>query len=337
MYRCITVLDSIAPNGSRVLTFEIEFPRIVLAETVTHRINSQTGEVLFFADRTTTPEISKNSASSRAIPIKTMIQKVIDDPYIPERFSKNQAGMQESAYLEGTLHDLAVEQWKFAMDRAVNAALVMSDLGVHKQDANRLLEPFSWVTQVLTASEDGLSNFFAQRCHKDAHPAFRKIARMMYIATQNSIPHLLKYDEWHLPYYDQKENGSTDHTQERVKFVPTRCNSFPPSIKISAARCAWVSYFPPSDIVAERSATRALDTYEKLTSASPMHPSPMEHQLTPLFHDADRFMVGNIEGWIQFRKLHARERVHDFKATPSDIASWDINHSFLYHPRGELS
>jgi hypothetical protein len=51
--------DSISPDGVRLTTLEVVMPRIVLAEFNTHRM------------------LSRNSASSRAIPIEKMIRMVI--------------------------------------------------------------------------------------------------------------------------------------------------------------------------------------------------------------------------------------------------------------------
>ena len=52
------VADSMAPNGCRITTFELEFPRIILCEWNTHR------------------QISRNTASSRAIPVAKMIELI---------------------------------------------------------------------------------------------------------------------------------------------------------------------------------------------------------------------------------------------------------------------
>ena len=48
------IADSVCPKGVRMTTMEIEYPRFILAELNTHRM------------------LSKNSASSRAIPVKSM-------------------------------------------------------------------------------------------------------------------------------------------------------------------------------------------------------------------------------------------------------------------------
>jgi hypothetical protein len=66
--------DSFSQAGDRLTTFEITFPRIVLAEFNTHRV------------------ISRNSASSRAIPVTTMLRMLDADPSSRAHW-KNQKGM----------------------------------------------------------------------------------------------------------------------------------------------------------------------------------------------------------------------------------------------------
>src|ERR1044072_534502 len=68
--------DSRSPAGRRLTTLEATFPRFVLAEFNPHRVSS------------------RNSASSRAIPIAKQLRRVLDDPYVPIEFGSNQPGMQ---------------------------------------------------------------------------------------------------------------------------------------------------------------------------------------------------------------------------------------------------
>ena len=53
--------DSLNLSGNRLTTFELTFPRVILAEFNTHRM------------------ISRNAASSRAIPTEKLIQRVLDE------------------------------------------------------------------------------------------------------------------------------------------------------------------------------------------------------------------------------------------------------------------
>jgi hypothetical protein len=79
-YNVQIIADSIAV--SRLTTFEITMPKMVVAEFNTHCM------------------IARNSASSRAIPVERILAAVESDPVIPE-FGLNGAGMQAKAVLEG--------------------------------------------------------------------------------------------------------------------------------------------------------------------------------------------------------------------------------------------
>ena len=149
-YSAKVLADSISPDGVRLTTMEVTFPRIVLAEFNTHRM------------------FSRNSASSRAIPVEKMIQRVLDDPFSPVWWGKNQSGMQAAEELSGEALRLARQHWLDARDFAISCVRLFQapEISLHKQIANRLLEPFLWHTVVVTATE--WENFFALRCHKDA-------------------------------------------------------------------------------------------------------------------------------------------------------------------------
>jgi len=98
------------------------------------------------------------------------------------------------------------------------------NIGIHKQHANRLLEPWMWVTQVVTSSR--WDNFFALRCHKAAHPAFQKIARMMFLARRKSTPQVLDYCQWHLPFVPIKEQMAFEWVPQVGMNVPDLLKTF---------------------------------------------------------------------------------------------------------------
>lgn len=193
--------DSLSPSpaGYRLTTLEATFPRFVLAEFNTHRV------------------FSRNSASSRAIPIVKQLRRVLEDPYVPIEFGSNQPGMQAGPALGGEKMEAAEREWLRARDDAVRRVLglvtdpdafsadenlleilqqvegVIRDrtqpsewLNVHKQVANRLLEPFMWHTVIVTATE--WDNFWNLRCHPDAQPEIRLVAQGMRAAMEASEP-----------------------------------------------------------------------------------------------------------------------------------------------------
>ena len=298
-YSAIIHADSISEGGNRLTTMEVTFPRMVLAEFNTHRM------------------FSRNSASSRAIPVKKQIQRVLDSPFIPTYWGRNQSGMQAEEELTGTAREQAIQEWLIARDYAVEQVQNLLDLEAHKQLANRLLEPFMWHTVIVTATE--WSNFFALRANPMAQPEIRTIAEMMQALYDDSKPQLVKEGEWHLPLIQSNERDGVFEFSEDAQ-------------KISAARCARVSYLTHDGT---RDLQADLDLYERLVSGG--HMSPLEHVATPLtakrWHEkrdmaladldymytvegrqvsqvTDFVFSGNFRGWTQLRKLVPDE--HDF-------------------------
>jgi thymidylate synthase ThyX len=271
-YACKVICDSItAGSDVRLTTLEIAFPRIVLAEFNTHR------------------QFSRNSASSRAIPVEKRIAAVEADPFIPEQFGRNQRGMQAGEALEGEEARAALEVWELAIEDAINRARLLARRGVHKQLANRLIEPFCWHTVVVTATE--WSNFFGLRCNPAAQPEIQTIAGMMRTSMQESSPSLVGLGGWHLPYVRGYED---------VGYVQPGAPSRQWA-RISAARCARVSY-----LTHEGAHDPAADLLLADKLEAPGHMSPFEH---PAFVcEGHGEWIGNFRApWHQLRKLLPNE------------------------------
>jgi hypothetical protein len=271
-YEAKIITDSISPAGVRLTTLQVTFPRFILAEFNTHRM------------------LSRNSASSRAIPVKKRIEAVLADPFVPEKFGRNQKGMQahEEPISEYNT-DEAETAWRFSARLATHYAKRLDKLGVHKQWSNRLLEPFSWHTVVVTATD--WENFFHLRCHPDAQPEFQKIAGMMRDVMKASTPQTVLMGQWHLPYIrdvDWVETGLlTDSTWTQGGLLA----------RISSARCARTSYLTHEG-VRNVDADLALVNGKLLPSG---HMSPFEHPATPM--DTATEYYGNFKGWCSYRKL----------------------------------
>lgn len=315
MYRVSVERDSVSPAGRRLTTFVIEFPRIVLAETVTHRLNSDCWAEASLCERTTTPDVSKNSASSRAIPHERFVGKIKTDPYIPE-WTGAAKGMQGGVATRDQKFD-ADQAWLAARDSMLIFAEILNRVGVHKQDSNRLLEPWAWVTQVVTSS--AWDNFFALRCHEMAHPAFRKVARMMYLARRDSAPDRLDYGQWHLPFVPREQALGLSWLPVRMS-VPA-WGELPVELRRSAARCAWVSY---ENHLKEATDEACDATCERLVGSRPVHASPFEHQNTPAGPGlaAVSRLRSNIAGWVQARKLLPAERCDEYHPSEDEVRSW---------------
>ena len=193
--------------GVRLTTLLVRFPRIILAEVNTHRM------------------LSRCSASSRAVPVEKRIAAVRADPFVPESFGKNQRGMTAGAELNAELAMSSRDEWLAAAEAACAHAEALAQLGVHKQWANRLIEPFSWHEAIISATE--WSNFFNLRISPLAQPEMRRTAEAMKAAMSTSTPRVLRAHEWHLPLVTDEERA--DLGSDLL-------------IKLSVARCARVSY-----------------------------------------------------------------------------------------------
>lgn len=264
------VADSLSEKGVRLLTFELQYPRCIHGEVMTHRV------------------FSRNAMSSRAVPVAKMIAQVRDDPFVPQVWGMNQAGMQASAVADEETEFKARCAWLLAAENACQTAEYLNELGLHKQIVNRLLEPFQWMRTIVTATE--WENFFSLRDHPAAEPHFQRLAKAMREAAEKSNPTIRGMDSgpsqmWHLPYI---------RDEERQKFESQRQLA-----KISAARCARVSYLTHDGRVPD--VEEDLKLYERLAGSAPIHASPLEHQAYAYYDP--KHWSGNLRGWIQFRKL----------------------------------
>lgn len=264
--------DSISFEGKRLTTFQLLYPRFIHAELMTHRV------------------FSRNASSSRAIPVSKMIQMVREEPAMPIHWGKNQPGMQAKEEIQhvGAAQDI----WLRAARNAANIAEELYQIGLHKQVANRVLEPFQHISVVLTATE--FDNWFELRAHPDAQPEINCLAFRMQDAMAANTPKELDVGEWHLPYVtsDERQDAFFKNNPELLR-------------QISAARCCRVSYLKHDGSAASVSDDLAL--CEKLVGAKPLHASPFEHQATPDqlnevhgYHYPE--LHGNFTGWIQYRK-----------------------------------
>lgn len=278
------IADSISEEGKRITTLQLLYPRFIHAELMTHRV------------------FSRNASSSRAIPVKKMIDMVRNEPAMPIHWGLNQPGMQASVQLCGAHLENAKGLWLEAARNAAHVAEKMMEIGLHKQVANRILEPFQHISVVLTATE--FNNWRELRRHKDAQPEIQHLATEMDIRMDASTPKLLKAGEWHLPYI-------TDLDRQIMYEAGYRDNEVIDVLKqVSAARCCRVSYLKHDGTSADINEDLAL--CQRLAGARPIHASPFEHQATPdtMVHVADDFELewsapqlhGNFVGWIQYRK-----------------------------------
>lgn len=318
------VADSVSPDGVRLTTAELVFPRLILSEFNTHRI------------------LSKNSASSRAIPVRKQMEKILDHAYIPDVIGVNKAGMQAAEYLEGENLESARYALSVKRDRSLVGALedllgydAVLDLfggearlahvlltgfsepefkedfrrgldlytelekkvragepapagfiNMHKQTVNRYLEPFMWHTVVTSGTE--WENLFALRIHGDAQPEINTSISLLRDAMAESTPEELEIGQWHLPFVqeDEKEQAAADPEKWRW---------------ISTGRCARTSYETHDG---KRDIEKDIEL-SKVRLEPVGHMSPFEHPATPA-QDSQKWS-GNFRGWDQFRKMIPNE------------------------------
>jgi hypothetical protein len=264
------IADSISPFGNRVTTMVVTLHRFVLAEFNTHRV------------------FSRNSASSRAIPVSKMLERYYTEPAYPISWPAEKPGMQGGEELTG--EDLAAAKDLFAYVndmtyKAVEEYIFMHpEVRLHKSVMNRLLEPFLWHTIVVTSTE--WDNFFDLRCHELAQPEIRAAAELMEDAWEKSTPVELALGMWHLPFFDPQYAEDV---------------SFEFAMKASVARCAWVSTMSHDG---EKTPEAIERMYDRLVNADPMHASPLEHQCTPSIVPSHQ--IGNLIGWDQLRHFIER-------------------------------
>jgi hypothetical protein len=303
------ICDSISPQGIRLITMQLRYPRFIHAEELTHRIISTEPEGIFYEaipdgfmyDK----DLSRNASSSRAIPVDRMIEDLRRDPAQPVYWGSNKPGMQAGAELEGPELEAVKNLWNISMENSILFAQDMVRLGLHKQIANRILEPWAHINVVVTATE--WDNFFALRAHKDAQPEMQALAIAMMIAKHDSNPVLLQPGQWHLPY-------TTIEDREAIRQICDIPNVPGPVSegeiigglqRISVARCARVSYLTHDG--RKTTPQEDLDLYDRLVGGKPIHASPAEHQATPDEYLNTGYINthehGNFRGWQQYRKM----------------------------------
>ena len=285
MIKAEIVCDSLAPSGVRLTTFVLTYPRFIHAEFMTHRL------------------FSRNASSSRATPVSKQVQEVIDNPAIPLAFRKNQKGMQAGDLLDN--QEEAVLVWLKARDAAVEQARAMVAMDIHKQYANRILEPFAHITVICTATD--YDNFFSLRVHPAAQPEICELATQMWNLYKDNPPLRVDVGTWHLPLITDEEKRECCATADVARLEDSRL-ALNLAIKRSVAKCARVSY--KNHDGTNSTLQQDLDLYDRLLGQVPIHASPAEHQA-----EAGAFMhgrSGNFRGWTQYRKTLENECINRF-------------------------
>lgn len=293
-YSAQILCDSLAPCGKRLTTFELVFPKSLLAEFNKHGM------------------VANSAASSRAIPTATLIERVRKAPVLPPFWGKNRPGMQATEVLDDGAGEEATREWLLARDDAVRHARRLLVLGAHKQEVNRLLDPFVFTTVVATATE--WENVFFLRDHPDAQPGLAQTMRVAHRLWRESTPRPLQEGEWHLPLIREEDRDEVrrslapphglvvygDRRPDRlVSQVDARL------LRISVGRVARTSYVNHAGV---RSHADDLALYDRLLAGVPKgepgHWGPFD---APAMALSSRERHGKYLGFIPARKFWREE------------------------------
>lgn len=284
LYRGFAAVESITFRGVE-MTYDLEiageWPNFFANDIVVHN--------------------SRNSASSRAVPAKRMLAAIEHNPFIPRKFSLDRPGMNAGDFVtpEDSRWEQMLAWWLSSRDLAVQQARLGIEMGVHKQDVNRLLEPFMMHTVIISSTE--WDNFFGQRCALDddgnplAYLPIYDAAVAMRDALAASTPTLrTPFDGeagWHAPLSGLPQDEGLSPEQLR---------------QVSVARCARVSYFDIDGVkeieAAAKTPEQDMALFQRLLSpanASAPHLSPFEHVAYPV---GRHVRTGNFQGWEQMRQ-----------------------------------
>jgi hypothetical protein len=292
------ILASTTALSPPIYTVRGRMPRCIWPEALTHR------------------KFGRNARSSRAVPIQTMLGEIDRHPFVPWHWGMNQKGMQadeecnaevrfDEQHPAGERIWLTRENaWLNASEEAVRSAESFMNAGYHKQVVNRLLEPFMWIDVIITSTD--WANFEWLRNHSDAEPHLQDWAKLCMDAIRSCEVTELSTDQWHLPYITGEDTEAA--YMEFGETLEGEQLGWEWLRKISAARCARISYKP---FDGDPSYDRELQRYAGLVSSDHIHASPMEHQAMPdtgfkrgttqKFDNPE--LHGNLDGWVQYRKL----------------------------------
>lgn len=327
--KCIQA--SVGPNGVPIHALAVVYPRFIHAENKTHRRLKIGSDIVTIETETALmddPFLSRNAASSRAIPVKKMLDQVREDPAMPVHWGKNQGGMQAYTELSQEEAESAQAWWQtLGLQVAGSVEEAAEMYGLHKQVLNRVIEPWQWMTVVVTATD--WKNFFALRDHPKAQPEIKELARVMREAIDSAEVMPLAAGELHVPFVDRKRVGF-DMEYSVILDGEKVILSKDQALRVSASCCAQTSFRS-----LDYSLTKADNIYTILVEDEPVHASPFEHQAEALSNDSavtftlsqanapivrfprgithmDRngaLWSGNIRGWIQHRQLIANHEV----------------------------
>lgn len=261
--------DSInAATGDRITTFQIKLWKPLQAQLRTHRTFAQ------------------NHSSSRAIPTKKIIESIREDVFIPD-WREHKKGMSGSNTLTPAQEHKAYLVWVAAAQAMIEFTEALEEIGIAKEQRNRLLEPFTVSDCIVSGSQYAFEHFFKLRCAEGVQPELQKVAIAMRTLYENSQPKILQVGEWHIPFEDKTVNSLLGR------------------LKISAARCARTSYLNHEGKIDHQ---KDYQLFDGLVSEE--HRTPTEHQFEAMPY---KEMYKQFVGFKSLRSYIEDERLESIK------------------------
>jgi len=261
-------------SGTIITTFEYEAPKCILAQLNMHNM------------------LVKNAQSSRAVPVKKVLEQILNNPVTPVHWGSNKAGMVAGEEidvpvtfedLDGHLHSHDRDDaWEYTAHTVASLQGAWEEAGYHKQIVNRIGEAFTMVKGVITGTE--IDNFFHLRYHPHADPYIYELAKCMWEAYELAETEVLYEGEWHTPYVEHNrllKDGSLSYGYSEYNEhnnVPSWTPiSLEQALKASSAACGQVSYrkLDLSGETVER-------VWNNLMGGDIIHASVTGHQASPM-------------------------------------------------------
>lgn len=169
--------DEKSSNG--IITFVIDVPYYVWVEILTHR------------------RFARNASSARAQKTNRHIDMGY---YIPDVFYKQGDGMRSSddgIEQQEVAKNIYLDVWEYS----IQAARKLSELGVAKEQSNRVISPIKMIRGIITGTEDGYKHFLKLRNNKNADKAMQIFARQI---SEKVDGITWKISKNHVPFNDGK-------------------------------------------------------------------------------------------------------------------------------------
>lgn len=280
-------------SGGRIATFICDYPRFIHAEIMTHR------------------QFSRNAGSSRAVPVEAMVELANDQMCFPSEFRYNKAGMKPAELMNKADAAVARKIWEETAQTCISGASKLASLQLHKQWTNRMLEWFTPIKVLITATE--WTNFIWLRNDKDAQIEIQQVGEQIASLLKNSQPMTISSTEYHVPFITRERM----HDGKIRYSVDGKVLTLEEAIAISQSCSAQIS-FRKSDTTYEK----AKRLRSMFLDAERVHASPFEHQARPMDLSETGFDLngdwplgithidrnkcrwsGNFKGFIQCRQL----------------------------------